>query len=428
MSAVPDEVMPDSVRPEAVDARQVPPSQGASPEVEGSAGADESAPTLRDSRALELGEAVNRAPFAVRLEFFSGPMDLLLHLIHQREVPVSQVCLKDVCEQYLKIISDASFLDLEKASEYLVIAATLLAIKSRMLLPAGEGMTADEAELMNPEAEGEAFYDELRKRLEEYDRTRRRAAALIERPQLGVDTFSRIDRKALLPTPEMLAEPEEITSLTVLFAGLLRRIGATGKSYLVRLEPISVVSFMMKVMGSFGGAVAAIGSESRRSFREVLAGCARGLDLRRSVGGTDAEKRGPEGLSSARGVVIGTFIAVLELVKRGLVGVETVGESDFVIVPRFRSGDPNDMESARGDTPDTGFRSSEEILAESLAAEQVEGEEPDALWAAPAPAGEQVMPDEVASSTDVQPAESLPEGDNVVSLAEFRRVRAVGGR
>lgn len=272
-------------------------------------------------------------PYAVRLEFFSGPMDLLLHLVHQQEVSVSEVSMKEVAEQYLKIISHTTFLDLEKASEYLVIAATLLAMKSRMLLPTeSAAMTEEEAALFGGD-QGEDFLEELRARLQTYELTKKRAEALTELPQLGVDTFTRNDKKALLPTPEMLQEPEDGSGLGEMFVALLKRIGAAGRSYAIRMEPVSVVSFMMRIVNVFeqrssvestdGKSSTGFGvPESARSFRGLLAVFGR-------------ERRQHSNGASPRGMVIGTFIAILELMKRGLITGVQQEDGDVVLSQRF---------------------------------------------------------------------------------------------
>lgn len=302
-------------------------------------GPDDALPSLRDG-ADELGvgsddipsdESVVEVggeapqlrplpPYAVRLEFFSGPMDLLLHLVHQQEVSVAEVSMKEVAEQYLKIISHTTFLDLEKASEYLVIAATLLAMKSRMLLPTeSAAMTEEEAALFGAD-QGEDFLEELRARLQTYELTKKRAEALTELPQLGVDTFTRLDKKALLPTPEMLQEPEDGSGLGEMFVALLKRIGAAGRSYAIRMEPVSVVSFMMRIVNVFEQRESV--PASPRSFRGLLAAFGR------------ERKQQPNGASS-RGMVIGTFIAILELMKRGLITGSQQEDGDVVLSQRF---------------------------------------------------------------------------------------------
>ena len=272
---------------------------------------------LMDSHGPELlkvssSPGADFSPFAVCLDFFSGPMDLLLHLVHQQEVPIESVRMSVVAEQYLEIVTrSAQRLDLEKASEYLVIAATLLAIKSRSVLP-----NATEEEPAGSEEEwiDHRFFEDLRARLRAYELTKSRAHALTQTPQLGVDTFSRLDRKALQPTPEMLAEPEDSYTLGLLFGKLLRRIGLSGMALRIALEPVSVVGFMMKIVDQLSSHVR-VSAGKAGSFRTIL----RSIVPAEQLAAIGKGRR--KAVHQVRGVVIGSFIAVLELAKRGVLSV-----------------------------------------------------------------------------------------------------------
>ena len=98
----------------------------------------------------------------VQLEIFEGPLDLLLHLIKKNEVSITDIPIASITEQYLATLELMETLSLDVAGEFLVMAATLIHIKSRMLLPAG----ADETE----EDEGNDPRDELVRRLLDYQR------------------------------------------------------------------------------------------------------------------------------------------------------------------------------------------------------------------------------------------------------------------
>jgi segregation and condensation protein A len=288
---------------------------------------------LSGSATAAMGVKPSVSPYAVRLDFFSGPMDLLLHLVHEQEVPIEKVQMSIVAEQYLEILTrNAQYLDLEKASEYLVIAATLLAIKSSSLLPSAivdgdNGETPDEWV-------DHRFFEDLRQRLRAYELTKSRAMALVKSPQMGVDTFVRIDRKALQPTPEMMAAPEEAYALGVLFGKLLKRIGLTGASLRIALEPVSVVSFMMKIVDALtpgaslcpssdsADAEPAGGTCCRKSLGQMLFSFVPESMRKRLC----AEKGSPVHRREIRCTVIGGFVAVLELVKRGVVSISESAE------------------------------------------------------------------------------------------------------
>lgn len=115
--------------------------------------------------------------YTVHLSNFEGPLDLLLHLIRRDEMNIYDIPIARITEQYLEIIRDLSALDIDKASEFLVMAATLLGIKSRMLLPKPPKLAVEEEEL----AEGEDPREELVRQLIAYSHYKEAAAELRER-------------------------------------------------------------------------------------------------------------------------------------------------------------------------------------------------------------------------------------------------------
>ena len=119
----------------------------------------------------------------VQLEIFEGPLDLLLHLIKRNEVSITDIPIAAITEQYLATLDLMQNLNLDVAGEFLVMAATLIHIKSRMLLPADDG-EADEDEGADPR-------DELVRRLLEYQRFKEAAEELEKREVLTRDVFVR---------------------------------------------------------------------------------------------------------------------------------------------------------------------------------------------------------------------------------------------
>ena len=109
---------------------------------------------------------------SLRLERFEGPLDLLFHLIEKSKVDLYDIPIAEIADQYIEYIAGLSAMDLEIASEFLVMAATLLHIKSRMLLPSRRDAEAPE---------GEDPRDELVVRLLEYRRCKTLAAELKKR-------------------------------------------------------------------------------------------------------------------------------------------------------------------------------------------------------------------------------------------------------
>src|SRR5262245_39307444 len=114
---------------------------------------------------------------------YEGPLDLLLHLIKKNEVSITDIPIATITEQYLATLDLMQSLSLDVAGEFLVMAATLIHIKSRMLLPAGEEEPDDE--------EGVDPREELVRRLLEYQRYKDAAVELEQRELLTRDVFVR---------------------------------------------------------------------------------------------------------------------------------------------------------------------------------------------------------------------------------------------
>ena len=150
----------------------------------------------------------------VQLEIFEGPLDLLLHLIKKNEVSISDIPIAAITEQYLATLELMQTLNLDVAGEFLVMAATLIHIKSRMLLPAGE-TEADE----DDDGEGVDPRGQLVRRLLEYQRFKDAAQQLEQREILTRDVFARTAASAEAPAP---AGFREVSVLELLAA--IRRV------------------------------------------------------------------------------------------------------------------------------------------------------------------------------------------------------------
>lgn len=133
--------------------------------------------------------------YNVRLLNFEGPLDLLLHLIRREEMNIYDIPIARITEQYLEIIRDLSALDIDRASEFLVMAATLLGIKSRMLLPKPPKLVAEEEA---PE-EGEDPREELVRQLVAYSQYKEAAQGLRQREERMAKVYT---RQLFLEAPE----------------------------------------------------------------------------------------------------------------------------------------------------------------------------------------------------------------------------------
>ncbi len=123
--------------------------------------------------------------YKVRLDQFEGPLDLLLHLIRKNKIEITDIPMAEITRQYLDALREMRRLNLDLAGEYLVMASTLMFIKSRMLLPAEP---TEEGQEEDPRSE-------LVEKLLTYERYQRAANLLLERPILFEDTFPRLSRE-----------------------------------------------------------------------------------------------------------------------------------------------------------------------------------------------------------------------------------------
>jgi segregation and condensation protein A len=217
------------------------------------------------------------APCTVKLDLFEGPLDLLLHLIKRSEVEIADIPIAAITDQYLAMIEGVGELNLDNAGEYLVMAATLTFIKSRMLLPGTPG-DDDEGD--------EDPRSELVQQLLEYQRFREAASHLGSRPLLRRDVFVGGGERPDPATADDEGPPVRDATLGDLLEALRRVLERTAKP-----RPHEI----MRPMRSVGECVQAILSRFALSD-EVDFG-----DL------FDAD--------SDRGDVIVTFLALLELVR-----------------------------------------------------------------------------------------------------------------
>lgn len=166
--------------------------------------------------------------FAVRLDNFEGPLDLLLHLIKKHEVSIYDIPIALVTAQYLEVIELMHEMNLDVAGEFLVMAATLIHLKSRTLLPRPEtAATVDEGE-------GEDPRDALVRRLMEHQRFKAAAELLHEREQVRAAQWLRPDeRVAGLAGDDYEPELEvDLFSLLNAFQSVLHRLKARPKALL----------------------------------------------------------------------------------------------------------------------------------------------------------------------------------------------------
>lgn len=223
--------------------------------------------------------------FELKLELFDGPIDLLLHLVKKRELPIEKLSLAEVTSQYLECIRSLTYYDVELAAEYLVIAATLLSVKASVLLNDPVELVVDESgALVDP-------HEELLRRLKELERVRAAAEDLGNRPLLGSEVFAP-PTKGVKIDPSLIPLADHQSELLVqAFQRVLQRLGEKSRVFSITIDSVSVVERMRIVVDS----VRALGG--RATFSALFQG------------------------AYDRATAIGIFIALLELCKRRMVSV-----------------------------------------------------------------------------------------------------------
>ncbi len=240
-----------------------------------------------DTIAVVSGEAVSELPvdlyippdaLEVFLDTFEGPLDLLLYLIRRQNLDILQVRVAEVTRQYMEYIELMHSMQLELAAEYLVMAALLAEIKSRMLLPRP---SFDEDDEEDPRAQ-------LIRRLQEYERFKTAAEEIDQLPRMERDIF-----RAYAAAPDLgitKAAPEvDLKEVLIALASVLNRVEMFQR-HSVQLEPLSVRERMSDVLAQINGA-----PEEFMPFVGLF------------------------NMREGRMGVIVTFLAIMELLREGLI-------------------------------------------------------------------------------------------------------------
>ena len=267
----------------------------AKPEAEDGPEGASSEPTLAELRltdgatiALVAGQAVTELPkdlyippeaLEVFLETFEGPLDLLLYLIRRQNLDILEVSVSEITSQYMGYIDLMTALQLELVGEYLVMAAMLAEIKSRMLLPRPDSIVEDEED---PRAE-------LIRRLQQYERFKTAAENIDAMPRLDRDiSIARAERPKLVrekPEPDV-----DLREMLVALGQVLRKADMF-KKHAVQFEPLTVRERMSNVLVTLRGSTDFVSFISLFDYREGRSG------------------------------VVVTFLAVLELVRESMLEI-----------------------------------------------------------------------------------------------------------
>lgn len=190
---------------------------------------------------LELPADLHIPPDALEvfLETFEGPLDLLLYLIRRHNLDILEVSVAEVTEQYMRYIELMQVLKLELAGEYLLMAATLASIKSRLLLPRHDA----EGEEDDPRAE-------LMRRLQEYERIKAAAQDIGELPRMERDIFP-VQPERPEPVKRRANPAVDLKEVLVALAEVLHRMEMY-QHHAVQMEPLSVRERMSDVLVRLG--------------------------------------------------------------------------------------------------------------------------------------------------------------------------------
>jgi segregation and condensation protein A len=234
--------------------------------------------TVRGQAVVDLPKDLYIPPDAMKvlLAAFEGPLDFLLYLIRKQNLDILDIPIADVTRQYMEYINLMQELSLELAAEYLVMAAILAEIKSRMLLPRMEDPE-------NPEADPRA---ELVRRLQEYERYKQAAEDIDKLPRIERDTFP-VQTDGSQITVDKPLPHVSLPDLVAALADVMQRVALTA-SHQVRMDALSVREKMTLIL------------DSVQDKEHVLF--------------TDLFK-----LNEGRVGVVVTFLAMLELLKQHLI-------------------------------------------------------------------------------------------------------------
>ncbi|HWX18925.1 MAG TPA: segregation/condensation protein A [Candidatus Binatia bacterium] len=235
------------------------------------------------------------AEYKVKFEVFEGPLDLLLYLIKKEEVDIYEVNLTELATQFIEYIETMRLLDLEIAGEFLVMAATLMYIKSRELLP------VDQQVQVEGEDEGEDPRWELIRQLVEYKKFKDAAAQLAMLEARQEQIFPRAPGKL-----EFEAEPPRRNEASLF--DLLNAVNSVLQRFTQRADQRDIFEDKWSVSEKIEQLMRAVGEQSGLRFSELFAGV------------------------TSRSEVVVTFLALLELIRlKQLIAVqrEAFGEIEI---------------------------------------------------------------------------------------------------
>ncbi|VAV85455.1 Segregation and condensation protein A [hydrothermal vent metagenome] len=251
--------------------------------------------------------------YNVKLDIFEGPMDLLLHLIKREKVDIYDIPISRITEQYIEYLDMLKGMNLDMAGEFVLMAATLIHIKSKMLLPVPEAGEEED--------EGDDPRGELIRKLLEYRRYKDAAIQLSGRYMLGKDVFTRgipTDLKGLVDEEEREnAELKAFSELSLYdlmeaFRDIIKKIP--------KVYEIDLTEERFKVADKVNSILERLSGMESMRFEQLF------------------------DLAASRGEVIVTFLALLELAKMFMVKINQSDDGVIrVYIPAEKAGMSGDL-------------------------------------------------------------------------------------
>lgn len=240
-----------------------------------------------------------------KLETFEGPLDLLLHLIDKAEIDIQDISINDITDQYIEYLAAMQELELDITSEFLVMAATLLSMKSRQLLPKPPvteepWLTVDDDDYLDPR-------EELIRKLLEYRKFKSVAGQLREKEWDRSQVYTR-EPTDLTPFEKVVqtnpVEGLHVEDLVNAFQKAMRRLAGRHRVSSIRKDEISVKDRIFDIIETLKNR----SNEGKLLFSQLL---------------SDEDDRGE---------IVVTFLAILELMKRKWVSCHQSALFDEIVL------------------------------------------------------------------------------------------------
>ncbi len=262
--------------------------------------------TKLESTSKNENESVDKQNFVIELDSFNGPLDLLLHLIRDHKLDIFDIPIVQITESYLAYLEIMQMENIDVAGEYLLMAATLIQIKSRTLLPDPEPEEDEDGELIDPR-------EELVSRLLEYQKYKDAAERLADYPRMDRDFFARETdqrQRSRASDTEMDLDESSLLTLTELFHDLLEHLHKS-KPYEVEMGSFSLENKVLDVHRDLIG-------KKRFSFKNLFSSQPSRFDL------------------------VATFLSVLELARMKVLRLFQAGTGGDIYIDYREDAPPTE--------------------------------------------------------------------------------------